>query len=144
MVRQLKNYKVNKEGQNYKNFRKKLIAKFGKPVPKNMLDYFWRNRSSNANFVKRVLSWAPKAGYIANVKQLNAIVARRATTRAGVKRAAERVYLVNGVQWRNTNGANVTGRIKSSNWVKTKNNSIAPLVKNYTNAAKVETFRRKA
>ena len=143
MVRQLKNYKVNKEGQNYKNFQKKLLAKFGRPVPKHMLDYFWKDRSSNANFVKRVLSWAPKAGYIANAKQLNAIVARRATTRAGVKRAAERVYLVNGVQWRNTNGANVTSKINSTNWVKTKNNSIAPLVKEYTNAAKVETFRRR-
>ena len=143
MVREMKNYKINKEGQNYKNFQKKLLVKFGKPVPKHMLDFFWKDRSSNANFVKRVTSWAPKAGYIANVKQLNAIVARRATTRAGVKRAAERVYLVNGVQWRNSNGDNVTSKIKSTNWVKTKNNSIAPLVKEYTNAVKVETFRRK-
>lgn len=139
----LKNYKINKDGQNYKNFHKKLLAKFGKPVPKNMLDYFWRKRSSNANFVRYVRSWAPKYGYIANDKQLNAIVARRATTRAGVARAAERVYLVNGVQWRNTNGDNVTSKIKSTNWVKTKNNSIAPLVKEYTNAEKVETFRRR-
>jgi hypothetical protein len=139
----LKNYKVNKEGQNYKNFQKKLLTKFGRPVPKDMLEYFWKTRSSNANFVKKITSWAPKAGYIANTKQLNAIVARRAATRAGVKRAAERVYLVNGVQWRNSNGDNVTSRINSTNWVKTKNNSIAPLIASYTNAAKIETFRRK-
>jgi hypothetical protein len=81
-----KNYKINKNGQNYKNYRKKLIAKFPRPVSKNMVSYLWKNSNSNSEFAKRLRNYANTAGYTVNENQIKGIIARRATTRAGTKR----------------------------------------------------------
>jgi len=142
MISGVTNYKVNKDGQNYKNFHKKLLAKFGKPVPKDILERFWRNRKSNSSFAAKVRSWAPQMGYFVDDKQINAILARRATTRAGTKRPAERMYRI-GNTWFNTTGANVTGKVKSANWAPTTTfnkaqvNALARITNVNTNNIKV-------
>lgn len=139
-------YRVNANGQNYKNYRKKLIAKFPPvPVPKYMFLYFWKNSSSNREFANRVRSYANRAGYTVNENKLKGILAMRAKTRAGTKRAAERVYKA-GNNWYNNNGANVTNKINPSNWVlneapnKEVENALAYMMNyNYN----VKTYRRK-
>jgi hypothetical protein len=141
-------YKVNANGQNYKNYRKKLIAKFPpRPVPNSVILHFWGNSKSNSEFANRVRSYANRAGYTVNENKLKGLLARRATTRAGVKRVrnaeTERMYLVNNTEWRNSNGTNVTNKINASNWVRTNNNNVTPLVKSYTNSNNVKTFKRK-
>jgi hypothetical protein len=139
--------RVNKGGPNFKNFRKKLIAKFPYPVPKNVILHFWRNSKSNSDFANRVRSYANKAGYTVNENKLKGLMARRATTRAGVKRVrnaeTERMYLVNNTQWRNSNGTNVTNKINANNWVRTNNNNTTADIGEYTNATNVKTFKRK-
>jgi len=85
-------------------------------MPQYMFNHLWKRRKSNANFAARVRSWAPKMGYIIDEKRIAGILARRATTRAGTKRPAERMYRI-GNTWYNNSGANVTGKVKSTNWV---------------------------
>jgi hypothetical protein len=141
------NYKINKNGQNYKNYTKKLAAKFPTPVSKKMLTYFWGNSNSNSEFVKRLRLFAERTGQTVNETQLKGILTRRATTRAGVKRKRntenERMYLVNNTEWRNSNGTNVTNRINKNNWVLTTNNNKSQLVRSYANGTSVKTFKRK-
>jgi hypothetical protein len=142
MLSGTRNYKVNKNGQNYKNFHKKLLAKFGKPFPKGTLYGMWRHRTSNASFAAKVRSLAPQMGYLVDNKQINAILARRATTRAGTKRAAERAYRI-GNTWYNNSGANVTGKVKSANWTparsynKSEVNALAWITNSSPNEIKV-------
>jgi hypothetical protein len=141
-------YKVNANGQNYKNYRKKLIAKFPpRPVPKNMMAFFWRNSKSNTDFANRLRSFANRSGYTVNENKLKGLLARRATTRAGVKRVrnaeTERMYLVNGKDWFNGNANNVTNKINANNWVQTNNNHVTPFVKSFINTNNVKTFKRK-
>jgi hypothetical protein len=140
-------YRINQNGPNYINFRKKLIARFPYPVPKNVFLMFWRNSKSNSDFVNRLRSYANRAGYTVNENTIKDILARRATTRAGVKRVrnseTERMYLVNNTQWRNSNGTNVTNKINPNNWVRTNNNNTTDNIGEYTNATNVKTFKRK-
>jgi len=141
-------YKVNANGQNYKNYRKKLIAKFPpRPVPKNMMAFFWRNSKSNTDFANRLRSFANRSGYTVNENKLKGLLARRATTRAGVKRVrnaeTERMYLVNGKDWFNGNANNVTNKINANNWTLTNNNNKSQLVRSYANGTSVKTYKRK-
>lgn len=140
-------YAINSNGKNYRNFQKKLIAKFPRPFPKNMFRSFWKNSKSNTEFANKVRNYANMAGYKINENQLKGILATRAKTRVGAKRKrnaeTERMYLVNNVEWRNSNGTNVTNKINATNWVQTNNNSVTRLVKSYTNATNVKTYRRK-
>jgi len=140
-------YKINKNGPNYKNYTKKLIAKFPRQIPKNTIARFWRSSNSNSEFDQRLRSYANRTGYTVDENNLKGLLSRRATTRAGVKRVrnaeTERMYLVNNTQWRNSNGTNVTNKINANNWVRTNNNNVTPLVKNHTNANNVKTFKRK-
>ena len=139
------NYKINKNGQNYKNYRKKLIAKFPYPVPKSMFLYFLRNSKSNSEFNRRLRNYANKAGYTVNENQLKGILARRATTRAGTKRAGERVYKV-GNNWYNNNMGNITNKINPANWVlnETPNTKVENALANLMNYnGNIKTYRRK-
>jgi len=140
-------YKVNANGQNYRNYRKKLIAKFPRQIPKNTIARFWRSSNSNSEFDQRLRSYANRRGYTIKENNLKGILARRATTRAGVKRVrnaeTERMYLVNNTQWRNSNGTNVTNKINANNWVRTNNNNTTANIGEYTNATNVKTFKRK-
>ena len=141
------NFRVNKGGPNFRNFRKKLIAKFPTPVQKHMFTYFWRNSNSNSQFEKRLRNYAEKTGLTVNENQLKGILGTRAKTRAGVKRARnateERMYLVNNRVWFNSNGTNVTNRINASNWTRTNNNNKSQLVRSYANGTSVKTYKRK-
>ena len=140
-------YRVNANGQNYKNYRKKLIAKFPRPIAKNTMAYLWRTSNSNSEFAQRLRNYGISSGITVNENTLKGIIARRATTRAGTKRERnaenERMYLVNNEAWYNINGTNVTNKINANNWVRTNNNNVTPLVKNHTNATNVKTFKRK-
>jgi hypothetical protein len=140
-------FRVNYAGPNFKNFRRKLIAKFPVPVNKSIFNYLWKNSSSNSEFVRRLRNHANRAGRTVNENQLRRILATRAKTRAAAKRVRnaenERIYLVNNTEWRNSNGTNVTNKINASNWARTNNNNVTPLVKSYTNATNVKTFKRK-
>ena len=140
-------YKVNKNGQNYKNYRKKLIAKFPNPVPNSVFLMFWRNSKTNTEFARRIRNYADTAGYTVNENKLKSVMNRRATTRAGVKRVrnaeTERMYLVNDRDWFNSNGTNVSNKINENNWVRTTNNNKSQLVRSYANATNVKTFKRK-
>ena len=141
-------YRINTNGPNYNNFRKKLIAKFPYPVPKSTFLYLWRNSKSNTEFENRLRSHAKRAGYVVNETELGNLLARRAATRAGTKRVrnaeTERMYLVNGSTWHNSNGTNVTNKINPSNWVLTNNNNVTPLIRNsIAPTANVKTFKRK-
>jgi hypothetical protein len=147
LLQSAKNYKINANGQNYKNYRKKLIAKFPRPITKDMMAYLWRSSNSNSEFAKRLRNYGISSGTTVNENSLKGILARRATTRAGVKRVrnaeTERMYLVNGKDWFNINGTNVTNKINANNWVRTNNNNVTPLVKNHTNSNNVKTYKRK-
>lgn len=142
-----RNYKINQNGQNLKNYKKKLIAKFPPiPVPKSMFMYFWKNSKTNTEFATRIRNYANKAGYTVNENKLKGILAMRAKTRAGTKRAAERVYRLGNNWWFNNNVTNVTNKINPSNWVldespnKQAERNIAWLT-NYN--GNVKTYRRK-
>ena len=138
-------YGINTNGKNYLNFKQKLIAKFPRPFPKYMLVTLWRNSKSNTDFVNRVRKFANRAGYTVNENKLKGILATRAKTRAGVKRAEERVYRA-GNNWFNNNAVNITNKINKSNWVlneapnKEIENALASLV-NYN--GNIKTYRRK-
>jgi hypothetical protein len=140
-------FRVNYEGPNFKNFRRKLIAKFPVPVNKSIFNYLWKTSSSNSEFVRRLRNHANRAGRTVNENQIKKILNRRAATRAGVKRVrnaeTERMYLVNNTQWRNSNGTNVTNKINANNWVRTNNNNTTADIGEYTNATNVKTFKRK-
>jgi hypothetical protein len=139
--------KANTNGPNFRNFRRKLAAKFPKPVQRNMFKYFWQNSVSNSEFVKRLRLFAERTGQTVNEAQIQGILKTRAKTRAGAKRVhnatEERMYLVNGRDWFNNRGNNVTNKINSANWVQTNNNNITPFVKSHTMAKNVRTFKRK-
>jgi uncharacterized protein YcfL len=141
------NFRVNKGGPNFMNFRRKLIAKFPTPISKHMFTYFWRNSESNSQFEKRLRNYAERTGLTVNENQLRGILSTRSKTRASAKRlrnaAAERMYLVNNAFWYNSNGTNVTNRINANNWIRTNNNNITPLVKMTANARNVKTYKRK-
>jgi len=141
------NFRVNKGGPNFRNFRKKLIAKFPTPISKHMFTYFWRNSVSNSEFEKRLRNYAEKTGLTVNENQLKGILGTRSKTRARTKRvrnaAEERMYLVNNVAWYNSNGTNVTNRINANNWVRTNNNNKSQLVRSYANGTNVKTYKRK-
>jgi hypothetical protein len=79
-------YRINRNGPNYNNFRKKLIAKFPVPFPKNMFVHFWKNSKSNTEFANRVRTWAISSGHAINENKLRGIVSTRAKTRAGAQR----------------------------------------------------------
>jgi hypothetical protein len=138
-------YRINKNGPNYSNFRRKLIAKFPMPFPKNMFMHIWRNSKSNTEFANRVRKYAIRAGYTINENKLKGILATRAKTRAGVKRAEERVYRV-GNNWFNNNAVNITNKINPDNWVlneapnKEAENALLGLL--YYNG-NIKTYRRK-
>jgi hypothetical protein len=140
-------FRVNQGGPNYKNFTRKLLAKFPPiPVPKSILMYLWKNSKTNTEFANRVRTYASKAGYTVNENKLKGILTRRATTRAGTKRAAERVYRLGNNWWFNSNVTNVTNKINPSNWVldespnKQAERNIAWLT-NYN--GNVKTYRRR-
>ena len=148
LLQGVKNYKVNANGQNYKNYRKKLIAKFPpRPVTNDVFRYFWKGSKSNTEFANRLRSFANRAGYTVNDNQLRGIIATRAKTRAGVKRVrnaeTERMYLVNGKDWFNGNANNVTNKINANNWVQTTNNNTTKYLVGYANSNNVKTFKRK-
>ena len=153
LARRVKNnsgrlYRINESGPNFKNFRKKLIAKFPpRPVPNSVILHFWGNSKSNSEFANRVRSYANRAGYTVNENKLKGITARRATTRAGVKRVrnaeTERMYLVNGKDWFNGNANNVTNKINANNWVRTNNDNTTKYLVGYANSNNVKTYRRK-
>ena len=138
-------YTINTSGKNYMNFKRKLIAKFPRPFPKYMLVSFWKNSKSNTEFANKVRNAAMRSGYAVNENKLKGILATRAKTRAGVKRAEERVYKV-GNNWYNNNATNVTNKINLANWVlneapnKEIENALASLV-NYS--GNVKTYRRR-
>jgi hypothetical protein len=138
-------YGINTNGKNYLNFKQKLIAKFPRPFPAYMFKILWRNSISNMDFVNRARKFANRAGYTVNENKLKGILATRAKTRAGTKRAEERVYKV-GNNWYNNNANNVTNKINPANWVlneapnKEIENALASLV-NYN--GNVKTYRRK-
>ena len=141
------NFRVNKGGPNFRNFRKKLAAKFPTPISNNIFKFLWRNSNSNSQFEKRLRNYAEKTGLTVNENQLKGILGTRAKTRAGVKRKlnaeTERMYLVNSKAWYNSNGTNVTNRIKTNNWTRTNNNNKSQLVRSYANGTSVKTYKRK-
>jgi len=139
-------YKINENGQNFKNYKKKLIAKFPPiPVPKSMFMYFWQNSKTNTEFANRLRNYANRAGYTVNENKIKGILAMRAKTRAGTKRAEERIYKA-GNNWYNNQGNNVTNKINTSYWVlnetpdRETERALAWL-KNYN--GNVTTYRRK-
>jgi len=139
-------YKINENGHNFKNYKKKLIAKFPPiPVPKSMFMYFWKNSNSNTEFANRIRNYANRAGYTVNENKIKGILAMRAKTRAGTKRAEERIYKA-GNNWYNNQGNNVTNKINTSYWVlnetpdRETERALAWL-KNYN--GNVTTYRRK-
>jgi hypothetical protein len=147
LLNSVKNYKINKNGQNYRNYRKKLIAKFPRPIAKDMMAYLWRTSKSNSEFAQRLRNYGISSGITINENQLKSILTRRAATRAGTKRVrnaeTERMYLVNGKDWFNSNLTNVTNKINVNNWVRTNNNNNTPFLRSYTNTNNVKTFKRK-
>lgn len=138
-------YRINKNGPNYNNFRKKLIAKFPVPIPERMFALFLKNSKSNTEFANKVRKWAISSGHAINENQLRGIVSTRAKTRAGTKRAEERVYR-GGNNWFNSNGTNVTNKINPANWVlnESPNEKVENAFAHMTNyAANFKTYRRK-
>jgi hypothetical protein len=138
-------YRINRNGPNYSNFRRKLIAKFPYPVPKSMFLHFWKNSKSNTEFTRRLRTYANKAGYIVNENQLKGILSTRSKTRAGTKKAAERIYRV-GKNWYNTNMTNVTNKINPVNWVlnEAPNKEVENALANIMNyKGNIKTYRRK-
>jgi hypothetical protein len=79
------------------------------------------------------------------INKLKGILTRRASTRAGTKRAEERIYKV-GNNWYNNKMGNVTNKINLANWVLDENpnkeaeNALAWMV-NYN--GNIKTYRRK-
>ena len=150
MLHNLKNaqgvkYKINRNGPNFLNYSKKLIAKFPRPVPKEMMNYFFRNSKTNTEFARRVQNFAVRSGYAVNENKLKGILAMRAKTRAGTKRIEERIYRA-GNNWYNNKGNNVTNKINPANWVlnETPNKSIELAVANLKNySGNVKTYHRK-
>ena len=138
-------FRVNQGGPNYKNFTRKLIAKFPQPLPKSMFLYFWRNSKTNTEFVNRIRKYANKAGYVVPENKLKGILAMRAKTRAGTKRAEERIYKA-GNNWFNNRGNNVTSKINKDNWVlnETPNRQVELAIANIINYnGNVKTYKRK-
>jgi hypothetical protein len=110
-----------------------------------MMNYFFRSSKTNTEFARRVQNFAVRAGYAVNENKLKGILAMRAKTRAGTKRAGERVYKV-GNNWYNNNMSNVTNKINQANWVLDENpnkeaaNALAWMVEYNGN---IKTYRRK-
>ena len=140
-------YRINTNGPNYTNFRKKLIAKFPMPISADTLGRFLRNSKSNTEFANKIRSWAIRSGRTVNENQLRGIIATRAKTREGAKRVrnaeTERIYLVNGKDWFNGNATNVTNKINANNWVRTNNDNTTKYLVGYANSNNVKTYKRK-
>lgn len=140
-----KRYIVRNNAPEMKEFRKKLITKFQHPFPKHMFLYFWRNSKTNTDFVNAVRRYANRAGYVVPENKLKGIIAMRAKTRAGTKRAEERIYKA-GNNWYNNRGNNVTSKINPANWVlnETPNKQVELAVANIMNYnGNVKTYRRR-
>jgi hypothetical protein len=139
-------YRINKNGPNYNNFRRKLGAKFPVQFPKTMMVNLWRNSKSNTDFANRVRNFGLKYGYTVNENKLKGIISTRAKTRAGTKRASERIYLIGNNTWYNANMNNITSKINSKNWVlnESGNNNVANAIASMMNYEEtVKTYRRK-
>jgi hypothetical protein len=145
-------YNINENSPNFKNFKTKLIAKFPRPVPKNVFDWIWKKSKGNeVTFARSLKEYAFKAGYAFPENKVRNIIARRQATRVGAKRKRrlenERVYLLNGKNWINNNGRRVN--VNPNNWVRTNSNAEVNnairfmLSNNNTSVNKIETFRRK-
>lgn len=144
-------YKINKNGPNYVNFRRKLIAKFPRKMDEAMYKYFWRKTKTNKEIVENIHRYALRNGY--TVPNLQAILNRRAGTRAGVKRKlnenAERIYVIkNGSNtWWYNNSGNWVPNPNLSAWEPTNNrkNSTAYLLelKNFPAGTNVTVYKRK-
>ena len=119
-------YKINKTGRNFYNFKHKLISKFPRAMPKNRYENVWKNSKTNKEAMNRIKEIANKGGY--TMPNLQTMVNRRASTRAGTKRSEERMYKV-GNNWFNNNGKNVTANINTNNWVRTNASSNAQVYK---------------
>jgi hypothetical protein len=110
-----------------------------------MFLYFWRNSKTNTEFVNRIRKYANKAGYVVPENKLKGILAMRAKTRAGTKRAEERIYKA-GNNWFNNRGNNVTSKINKDNWVlnETPNRQVELAIANIINYnGNVKTYKRK-
>ena len=122
-----------------------MLAKFPQPLPKSMFLYFWRNSKTNTEFVNRIRKYANKAGYVVPENKLKGILAMRAKTRAGTKRAEERIYKA-GNNWFNNRGNNVTSKINKDNWVlnETPNRQVELAIANIIDYnGNVKTYKRK-
>jgi len=144
-------YKFNNNGKNFLNFKQKLINKFPLPFPDDMFKKIWSIRHGNMDFIRRVKKFALESGYTFPKEKIQALMAKRQTTRYGVKRKrnieSERVYRLNNTNWINNNGTYVN--VNPNNWVRTNsnaatNNAIRFMLSNNNNRVnKIETFRRK-
>lgn len=79
-------YVINKNGSNYLNFKKKLLAKFPKLFPLREYMAIIMNASSNANAMNRLKRYATEKNYAFNAEKMQQVLNRRASTRSGKKR----------------------------------------------------------
>lgn len=143
-------YIIMRNGKNYMNFKQKLVAKHPRPFPENAFKTLWGQRQGNMNFIRRVKNYALNAGYTFPKEKIQALMAKRQTTRYGAARKtqieSERVYRLNNTNWINNNGTYVN--VNPNNWVRTNgnaetNNAIRFMLENNGPINKIETFRRK-
>lgn len=141
------NYRINTSGNNYKNFRIKLINKFPRPVPQHMFLFLLRNAKTNREFVNRLRKYALTTGHKVNENKIRSMLERRASTRAGAKRAAKlaanRLYLLkinNKERWHN--GNNFVNNVNPNLWERANNNNVSNALASYYNTPNVKTFKR--
>jgi hypothetical protein len=143
-------YIINDKGKNFMNFKQKLIAKHPRPFPNDVFRNIWGRRFGNMNFIRKVKNYAYELGYVFPKEKIQALMAKRQTTRAGAKRKrsinSERIYRINNTNWVNNNGTYVNPN--PNNWVRTNgnaetNNAIRFMLSNNGPINKIETFRRK-
>lgn len=145
------NHKLNKQGQNYLNFKRKLIAKFPRAMPKNKIDFILSNSKTRNEATRRINAYSLYLGYTVP-SNLQSILNRRESTRAGTKRKlnanAERRYKVisgNNTYWYNNNGNNV--HVNPDNWVQVNNSRNAATallnLKEFPRNSTVTVYKRK-
>jgi hypothetical protein len=143
-------YRVYKNRPNYIKFKQNLIAKHPRPFPDTVFSQIWGQRRGNMDFIRKVKNYALEAGYTFPKEKIQALMAKRQSTRAGTKRKLnnerERVYRLNNTNWVNNNGRYVN--VNPNNWVRTNgnaetNNAIRFMLSNNGPISKIETFRRK-
>jgi hypothetical protein len=143
-------YIINRKGKNYINFKTKLIAKHPRPFPNVVFRNIWGQRYGNMDFIRKVKNYAFEAGFTFPKEKIQALMAKRQSTRAGTKRKLnnerEQVYRLNNTNWVNNNGRYVN--VNPNNWVRTNgnaetNNAIRFMLSNNGPITKIETFRRK-